>query len=206
MGSTAPRSSSIAGWTVPGVDSRGAGSPHLRRRRVRRTAVPRMGLRSRPLSERCISYGAPRTGVELHSTADHSSTRQRWCCCRMIHDARVVPMTNKPHLPKKIRQLPAIRAAAWEGDTLVVETTNYINGSRDRRRTSDHRTLHARQPRLHQLASHRRDPATWTSRTPFNGALEANRRADLRVRLPRGYYAMEDPRRARAEEARAKKK
>ena len=46
----------------------------------------------------------------------------------MIHDARVVPMTSKPHLPSKLRQLHGDPRGRWEGDTLVVETTNYING------------------------------------------------------------------------------
>ena len=46
----------------------------------------------------------------------------------MIHDARVVPMTTKPHLPKNVRQLHGDPRGRWEGDTLVVETTNFING------------------------------------------------------------------------------
>ena len=46
----------------------------------------------------------------------------------MIHDARVVPMTPGPHLPANIRQLHGDPRGRWDGDTLVVETTNYING------------------------------------------------------------------------------
>jgi hypothetical protein len=46
----------------------------------------------------------------------------------MIHDARVVPMDGRPHLPKNIRQLHGDSRGRWEGDTLVIETTNFING------------------------------------------------------------------------------
>ena len=46
----------------------------------------------------------------------------------MIHDARMVPIDGKPHLPSNVRQLHGDPRGHWEGDTLVVETTNFING------------------------------------------------------------------------------
>jgi hypothetical protein len=46
----------------------------------------------------------------------------------MIHDARMVNMSGAPHLPSNVRQLHGDPRGRWEGDTLVVETTNYING------------------------------------------------------------------------------
>lgn len=46
----------------------------------------------------------------------------------MIHDARVVPMTPGSHLPARIRQLHGDPRGRWEGDSLVVESTNFING------------------------------------------------------------------------------
>ena len=47
----------------------------------------------------------------------------------MIHDARIVPMDRQPHLPKNVRQLHGDSRGRWEGDTLVVETTNFSVGN-----------------------------------------------------------------------------
>ena len=87
------------------------------------------GPEDRPLSERCISYGAPRTGtgynsyVQIVQSPDAVTLLQE-----MIHDARIVPLDGKPHLPQSVRQLHGDPRGRWEGDTLVVETTNYTNG------------------------------------------------------------------------------
>jgi hypothetical protein len=43
----------------------------------------------------------------------------------MIHDARVVPLDNRPHLPSGIRQWNGDSRGHWEGNTLVVDTTNF---------------------------------------------------------------------------------
>ena len=47
----------------------------------------------------------------------------------MIHDARVVPISTQPHLPARVRQLHGDSRGRWEGDTLVVETTNFSIGN-----------------------------------------------------------------------------
>jgi hypothetical protein len=94
-----------------------------------RTRGPADGPEDRPLSERCISYGAPRTGANYNSYVQIIQSPQTTVLLQeMIHDARVVPMTPRPHLPAHIRQLHGDPRGRWEGDTLVVETTNYLNG------------------------------------------------------------------------------
>ena len=45
-----------------------------------------------------------------------------------LNYARVVPMDGRPHLPASVRQLHGDPRGHWEGDALVVETTNFING------------------------------------------------------------------------------
>jgi hypothetical protein len=103
------------------------------RRAAVRTRVrdrgPADGPEDRPLSERCISYGAPRTGANYNSYVQIIQSPETVVLLQeMIHDARIVPMTPRPHLPAHIRQLHGDPRGRWDGDTLVVETTNYING------------------------------------------------------------------------------
>ena len=48
----------------------------------------------------------------------------------MIHDARIVPLDGRPHVDGRLRQWMGDARGRWEGDTLVVETTNF-SSSRD---------------------------------------------------------------------------
>jgi hypothetical protein len=87
------------------------------------------GPEDRPLSERCISYGAPRTGAGYDSYFQIVQSPDAVVILQeLIHDARLVPMDGRPHLPENLRQLHGDSRGHWEGDTLVVETTNYLNG------------------------------------------------------------------------------
>ena len=43
----------------------------------------------------------------------------------MVHDARVVPLDGHPHLPEGIRQWIGEPRGYWDGDTLVIESTNF---------------------------------------------------------------------------------
>ena len=43
----------------------------------------------------------------------------------MVNDARIVPLDGRPHLPQHVRQWRGDSRGRWEGDTLIVDTTNF---------------------------------------------------------------------------------
>jgi hypothetical protein len=45
----------------------------------------------------------------------------------MIHDTRVVPVDGRPHVSSGVRQYLGDSRGRWDGDTLVIETTNFTD-------------------------------------------------------------------------------
>jgi hypothetical protein len=84
------------------------------------------GPEDRTLSERCITFGAPRLGAAYNSYFQIFQTRDHVAILmETIHDARIIPLDRRPHVGQNIRQWHGDSVGRWEGDTLVVETTNY---------------------------------------------------------------------------------
>ena len=80
----------------------------------------------RPLQERCITYGSPSLVAGYQSGYWISQTPTSVVVVtEMIHDARVIPLNGGPHLPSAVHQWLGDSRGHWEGDTLVVDTTNY---------------------------------------------------------------------------------
>jgi len=44
----------------------------------------------------------------------------------MVHNTRIVPLDGRAHLPPDVRQWVGDSRGYWDGDTLVVETTNFL--------------------------------------------------------------------------------
>jgi hypothetical protein len=45
----------------------------------------------------------------------------------MIHDVRMIPTDGRPHAPSNVRELMGDSVGHWEGNTLVVDTTNFTD-------------------------------------------------------------------------------
>jgi hypothetical protein len=93
------------------------------------------GPESRPMAERCIvgfgsTAGPPMINVLYNNHYQIVQTPDTVIILvEMNHDARVIRM-NAQHVHKSIRPYMGDSIGRWEGDTLVVETTNFNPGER----------------------------------------------------------------------------
>jgi len=126
----------------------------------------------RPWSERCIAWShegppmLPPSYNDVHQifqTSDHIVIFSELAA----NAPRIIPLDGRPRLSDKIRQFPGDSRGRWEGDTLVVETTNYADRRRYRGSTG---TLHVVE-RFTRVAADKihyeftvTDPTTWISR------------------------------------------
>src|SRR2546430_12930592 len=78
---------------------------------------------------RCLAYGAPRIGGAAASYHNYYQIVQTpgyvMFLSEAMHDARIIPLDGRPHLPQTIRRWLGDSRGRWEGSTLIVETTNY---------------------------------------------------------------------------------
>jgi len=88
----------------------------------------------RTLYERCLvgSSGPPMLPPVYNQNLQIVQTRDRvLIVTEMVHDARIVRM-NAEHLPAAIRLWLGDSVGRWDGDTLVVDTTNFTDKTRFR--------------------------------------------------------------------------
>ncbi len=92
----------------------------------------------RPLGERCIVGFGSTSGPPILPTYFYNNLHQIvqtpghiLILTEMVHDARVIRM-NERHLPPTIRKWLGDSIGRWEGDTLVVDTTNFTDKTRFR--------------------------------------------------------------------------
>jgi hypothetical protein len=130
----------------------------------------------RPLGERCLLGFGSTSGPPILPNYFYNNLHQIvqtpdsvMILTEMVHDARIVRM-NAQHLPKNIRLWMGDSVGRWEGDTLVVDTTNFTDKTRYRGSTENLHTIE-RFTRVGDGALLYRftidDPSTWTK--PWTG-------------------------------------
>ncbi len=110
-------------------------TPEARQRLAERRAKAKGhefdGPESRPLGARCLARA--NVGPPLLPTAYNSNLQivqgpgYVVIETEEIHDARMIPTDGRPHMPKSIRQWMGDSVGHWEGNTLVVDTTNFTD-------------------------------------------------------------------------------
>ena len=150
---------------IPPVSAEG--QARIDRIQAARDCAPR-GPEDRNNAERCLmgfNSGPPmepsayNNNVQIFQTPDHVVMLNE-----MVHNARFVPLDARPHLPASLRQWSGDSRARWEGDTLVVETTNFLretalDGSSEDMHLVERFTRLDADRLLYQFTVS--DPATW---------------------------------------------
>jgi hypothetical protein len=139
----------------------------------------------RPLGERCIMSFGNNAGPPMLPNYFYNNNYtfiqakdNVVFLSEMVHDARIARF-NGTHAPKTVRQWMGDAVARWEGDTLVVETTNFyplqgFRGSWENLKVTERFTLADANTINYKFTVD--DPTTFTA--PFTGELPFRRMAD----------------------------
>jgi hypothetical protein len=110
-------------------------------RAAQTSAHPFDGPEGRPLAERCILW--PTAGPPMIPGGYNNNYQivqapgYVMILVEMIHDVRIIPTDGRPHLPPGVRQWMGDSRGRWEGDTLVVDTTNFTDKTNFRGASKD---------------------------------------------------------------------
>jgi hypothetical protein len=139
---------------------------------------------SRTLGERCITWGAdgpPMLGSTYNSILQIlQNSAAVVILTEMIHSARTIHLDGRPHLPASILQLAGDSRGRWDGDSLVIDSTNFTDKTNFRGPPATARQDIASSPDLHVIERFTRinedtivyrftidDPGTWSK--PWSG-------------------------------------
>jgi hypothetical protein len=90
---------------------------------------PADGPEDRNASERCLTFGTARVGFLQSRNNSYYQIVQTpkyvVITSEMIHEARIVPLTDRPHADSTMRFWSGDARGRWDGATLVIDTTNF---------------------------------------------------------------------------------
>ena len=154
---------------LPPLSAEGQKRARERAAERQRMGRPTDAVQNQPLSVRCIIMdragppmlaGAYNNNYQIVQTPGYVMI-----LVEMIHDVRIIPLDGRPHLPQNVHQWMGSYRGHWEGDTLVVESTNFTNktafqGSSENMRLIERFTRVDEDTILYKFTVE--DPATWT--------------------------------------------
>jgi len=126
-------------------------------------------VQNEPLSVRCIHMD--RVGPPMLPGA-YNNTYQIvqapgyvMILVEMLHWVRIIPLDGRPQLPSNVRQWVGSYSGRWEGETLVVESTNFTDktvfqGASENMRLTERFTRVDEDTIRYQFTVN--DPSTWT--------------------------------------------
>jgi hypothetical protein len=151
---------------TPEARSRAAARTEARKRSGR---GPADAPEDRSLYDRCISRGLPGSMMPaIYGSSYEIVQGPNFVAIlyEMVHETRVIPLDGQPHVGKSIRTYMGDPRGRWDGDTLVVETTNFKDQIAYRNASSETLRLVERftptGPATVEWSVTVDDPATWT--------------------------------------------
>jgi hypothetical protein len=144
------------------------------------------GPDTRSLSERCILW--PNEGPPMLSPGYNSNLQVVQgpgyvaIMQEMIHDVRIIPTDGHPHVDSSVRQLMGDSRGHWEGNTLVVDTTNFTDrtawqGASDKLHVTEKFTRTDAETILYEFTVD--DPGTWAK--PWSAQIPWTKSATERI-------------------------
>jgi hypothetical protein len=158
----------------------------LQRAAARAEATRRRGpadsWEDRGLWERCITRGLPGSMVpDVYGNAYQIIQGPGYVAIRyeMVHETRIIPLSGSPHIGQGIREYMGDPRGHWEGNMLVVETTNFTDKTDYPGPTENLRLSERFKPMSVDVIEWTvtfDDPRTWAR--PWTFAMNLTRKAD----------------------------
>jgi len=134
-----------------------------------------------PAGERCVNFGIPRLSAGYNSYVQIvQAPGYVAIMSEMAHDTRIVPLDGRPHLDSGIRAWNGDSRGHWDGDTLVIDTTNFSSksdfmGAHENLRLTEKFTRVGPETLNYEVTIN--DPTTWSA--PWTAMIPLKQKGEL---------------------------